>query len=332
MLYRAIRPYIGKHNITIGILREHENIYQVTDQIQKELGSKVKVVILPERTRGPADTASQIINLAKINLSSPILIKDCDSFFDFDNSYMTGNFVCTAHVEDSEVLYKLYGKSFVIENESGIIQKIAEKQVISGTYCVGGYRFERADLFINAFKKIMLLSNDIEIFVSHVIKFLMTDGHYFSTVRVKNYIDVGTLDDWLRHNSNPVEKYEVKSTSDLYKELSLIGLQIEEKLLEKPYIWTNQSISKVLVSWKHTDDRLYQQICDLTKDYRGDEILLDVFDTHWIAGHPRAISKLLSSLFKLKNKDPARSLQNPSEDIAKLLWWATRLDLKVNIL
>jgi hypothetical protein len=332
MLYRAVKPYIGKYNITIGILREHNDIFQTQDFINKELGSTVNLIILPERTKGPADTVKQILNLANINPDSPILIKDCDSFFDFDHDTLIGNYVCVSHVEDSDVLYKLPSKSFVIENENSLIQKIVEKQVISGTYCVGGYRFEKSELFQNAYKKISELPSQSEIFVSHVIKSLMTDGHYFSTARVKNYTDVGTLEDWVRYNHNPVTRYDIDINGNIYRELSLLGLEIEKSLIEKPYIWTSKPLTKILIAWGSIDDKLYKRICDLTKDFRADELLLDVYNISWIAGHPRALAKWAASIFKLENIHPSRSLHVPAQYIDKLIWWADRLELKVHFI
>ena len=46
-------------------------------------------------------------------------------------------------------LKKLSSKSFVNVNDHlGIIQSIIEKKVVSDTFCVGGYKFESAKVFL----------------------------------------------------------------------------------------------------------------------------------------------------------------------------------------
>ena len=80
MLLNAIRPYIEKHKITIGILEEHDNEFHSRKYIEHEFGNKINVVVLKNRTKGPADTVYQILMNTDCSLNTPILIKDCDSF------------------------------------------------------------------------------------------------------------------------------------------------------------------------------------------------------------------------------------------------------------
>ena len=70
-------------------------------------------------------------------------------------------------VQDHDVLRKLSSKSFVNVNDQGIIQSIIEKKVVSDTFCVGGYKFESAKVFLENFDEINTQS---ELFVSDVIQ------------------------------------------------------------------------------------------------------------------------------------------------------------------
>ena len=145
MFEKAIAPFLGKHSITIGMLKEHHDKYKTSEYIKQEYGDAVRVVILENQTSGPADTVYQI--LKELNLQDEeILIKDCDSFF--DHSYQEGNYVCVSEIQQHEILKRLASKSFIISNNQGIITSIIEKQVVSNKFCVGGYKFESAKLFL----------------------------------------------------------------------------------------------------------------------------------------------------------------------------------------
>lgn len=209
MLRKSLEPYIDKYNITIGILKEHDEQYHAAEMIFRELGAAIKVVVLDERTSGPADTVYQIIQRADIPESASIFIKDCDSFF--DHEYSPGNYVCISKIADHDVLKRLSSKSFVIANEQSIIQSIIEKTVVSDTFCVGGYKFSSAGLFVDTFKKLQA-DNIPEIFVSHVIQDCLLSGHIFETKKITDYVDVGTLADWLEYNNKPVIFCDIDGT------------------------------------------------------------------------------------------------------------------------
>ena len=215
MLHNAIEPFLDKKfNITIGVLKEHDEKFHASEFIKYEYGAptrwqvpKIKVVIIDEPTKGPADTVAQIINLADIDLDSPIFIKDCDSFF---NHYPTDdNYVCVSKVQEHDVLKKLSSKSFVSINDQGIIHSIIEKKVVSDTFCVGGYKFESAKLFLENFEEI---NSQSELFVSDVIQRALFKGHVFSENKVENYVDVGTHEDWLEYNNKPVIFCDIDGT------------------------------------------------------------------------------------------------------------------------
>lgn len=207
MLERAIQPYVNQCHITVGILQQHHEEYSVADYVQKKYAN-VKFVMLPELTKGPADTVRKIIDLAKIDLESPILIKDCDSFFGHDD--LGGNYVCTSNVADHDILRRLSSKSFVKTNSQGIITDIIEKQVVSADFCVGGYRFESARLYCDTYDH--LTSRIEEVFVSHVIQACLHDGHVFLNAPVRDYIDVGTAEEWYNHNNRSVIFCDIDGT------------------------------------------------------------------------------------------------------------------------
>lgn len=208
MLSNAVYRYkeLG-HNINIGILKEHDEKYHAKDFIQHELGEDVNIVILDEPTRGPAETVYEIIKRSGLS-QQEILIKDCDSFFDHEID--SGNYVCVSDIIKHEVLKKLSSKSFVIANEQSIITNIIEKQVVSNTFCVGGYKFESAKAYTESYEEICQYTG--EIFVSDVIGRMIDKNHLFTKKEVTNYFDVGTAQDWFEYNDKPVIFCDIDGT------------------------------------------------------------------------------------------------------------------------
>lgn len=204
MIKNAVAPWIGRDNITIGILKEHDQKYHASEIISSEI-PEARIIIIDEPTRGPADTVSHIIERA--NLSGALLIKDCDSFFTIDP--VVGNSVCVSYIDQHEVLKKLASKSFVRENDQNVIIDIVEKQVVSNCFCVGGYQFEDSSVFLDAFNA---LDHTTEVFVSHVILQAMIQGSIFTTTQVSNYVDVGTAEDWFEYNDRPTIFCDIDGT------------------------------------------------------------------------------------------------------------------------
>ena len=78
-------------------------------------------MILNKLTKGPADTVFQILKKTKINSSKEILIKDCDTFFNRDDT--KGNVISVVNIKDFNILKNLKGKSFVKINEVRKLKK-----------------------------------------------------------------------------------------------------------------------------------------------------------------------------------------------------------------
>ena len=209
MFERAIQYYVGKYNVTIGILREHENKYNISKYIKDTYDKLVNIVVLEERTSGPADTVYQILKQANIPDDKEFFIKDCDSFF--DHIPTEGNYVCVSSIADHEVLKRLASKSFVISNDQGIINNIIEKKVVSDKFCVGGYKFDKVGLYKSTFEKLKS-KNVKEIFVSHIIQDCLHNNHIFTEKQITNYIDVGTAEDWFEYNDRPVMFCDIDGT------------------------------------------------------------------------------------------------------------------------
>lgn len=118
MFESAIMPLIGVYPITIGVLKENEDQYAISEYVSAKYGTAVKVLVLENRTAGPADTVFQIIQKSGMDRSQEILVKDCDSFF--HHQYYPGNYVCVSSITHHENLKKISNKSYVVVDSRGI--------------------------------------------------------------------------------------------------------------------------------------------------------------------------------------------------------------------
>jgi hypothetical protein len=249
MVANAIKPFLEKRiPVTIGILKEHDEKYNASETLRHEFGTLIKIVILDEPTKGPADTVFQIIE--KLGLfKEEIFIKDCDSFFDHDIG--PGNYVCVSKISEHELLKKIGAKSFTVANNQGIITDIVEKEVVSDTFCVGGYKFSSALMYKSAFKRI---TNNREIFVSDIISMCIGDLQIFNEMPVNNYTDVGTAQDWFEFNDKPVFFCDIDGT--LVKNQGRVG----ENSYYDPAIPLEKNVNKLL-EWQKRGAQIIFTTC-----------------------------------------------------------------------
>lgn len=208
MLKSAIEPFLDKFPITIGILKIHNNIYGVKDLLEHEFGNSVNIIVLDERTSGPAETVYNIIKKRNIDNDTEIFIKDCDSFF--SHEYMPGNYVCVSTFTNNPIVKNPATKSYIASNNNGVIQNIVEKQVISDKFCVGGYKFESSKKFTSVFEN--LSTNNEEIYISNIIKYCLFQNDIFLENIVNNYVDVGTAEEWFEYNDVAVIFCDIDGT------------------------------------------------------------------------------------------------------------------------
>ena len=208
MIYQALKPYLNRYRITIGILEEHDRLYNAVENLRYEFEDLVDICVFPTTTTGPADTVCRILeNITSIRGDTSVLIKDCDCFF--DHTPIDGNYVCTSNISEHATLRRVSSKSFVVYNNQDIITDIMEKSVTSDTFCCGGYKFNSAEEFINTYNTLNVTR---EPFVSDVISKMISNGSVFVKNSVSNYVDVGTSEEWFEYNDVPVIFCDIDGT------------------------------------------------------------------------------------------------------------------------
>lgn len=207
MIENAVKNYVGLHNITVVILKEHDDMYDARSKLNSVFGDKVDVVVLDARTKGPAETVYQTLKIKNIDENASLLIKDCDGFYSSNEE--TGNVIYIAKLSKYPNTRTAAAKSYTVTNEQGVISTVVEKQIVSDSFCVGGYQFGSVKSFVKSYEEIV---HDGEIFVSHVIDHMISRDHVFIESEVKDFIDVGVIDDWFEYNNRPTYFCDIDGT------------------------------------------------------------------------------------------------------------------------
>ncbi|MCC6277601.1 MAG: NTP transferase domain-containing protein [Oligoflexia bacterium] len=165
--------------------------HAVRDHHPEVLRPKDNLIVFENLTRGPADTAKQCVQRAKIK--GPVIFLDCDLFFSSpefeksmgDNEPMDGAVVT---FESSSPRY-----SFVREFEGRVVEA-AEKKVISQNALAGCYYFADAEKFADSTARLLEESNS-ELFISHVLNVLAKD-HLIRSFKTTRYRSFGSPEEF----------------------------------------------------------------------------------------------------------------------------------------
>jgi hypothetical protein len=195
---RAVRsvPQSAWRDIVFAFRADHEAAYGCTALVRRLFGEAAKVAVLPRDTQGPADTVSEMIQAAGV--SGPIIIKDCDSFFD-PLPLPAGDFLGVVDLRAAPTIQSVGAKSFARINENDLVVEVVEKTVISNFISAGIYGFGSAAWFVEAFQRRRAQHGGGEIFASHIMNAGIVQGHAVRSAVVSNLIDVGTIADWRRY-------------------------------------------------------------------------------------------------------------------------------------
>ena len=182
--------------ICVGVLSEHlEKFCPDIDlgEILSGYGVPVTIIPLKEETSSPSETVIKIIEEA--NITGGIFIKDCDNCYSFVPEY--GNFVVGLDTTKHKVT-EMHNKSFLEMNYIGQLTNIVEKRVIGTIIGIGGYSFQDAFIFKEAYD-ILSIDCKKELLISHIIISLMLTGTVFSVQLSDKYYDWGTYEEWRRY-------------------------------------------------------------------------------------------------------------------------------------
>lgn len=198
MLMEALKG-LDKENVSrliIMVVKCHIQDNNINlDKIANEI--KIQQGILPEfyilEDFLPSRSEAMYKLLLDMNIAGPIFIKDCDNYF--ETKIIDNNAICFSHLQDKT---NAINKAYITLNKYGIVSGIIEKTVVGDLFCVGGYSFRDADIFLKTYEKLLKLNkiNQQEIYLSHIIQEMILNQERFLAQEISDYQDWGTLEDW----------------------------------------------------------------------------------------------------------------------------------------
>lgn len=178
--------YPGEKRHIFVIRKDTDDQYRLGDQI-KEILPDAKIKILDHSTRGAVETCMTAEEFIDPHL--PLVIMDCDIAFDAGNyfeliseSIETGKYDGLLLSFDSDQQRYSYAEI----NENNIVNRTAEKVVISNNALMGAYFFTQARSFIDASRQLMnnAISESMkEYYVSLIYNILIETGKRFGLAK-----------------------------------------------------------------------------------------------------------------------------------------------------
>lgn len=185
------------NNIYFVILKKHSTQYMLREMFEIQfrrfgLASKAHVIELNNNTQSQPETIYQAIK--NVNIEGSIMIKDADSYFTCE--WPKENSVCIYPLDALDMVNPK-DKSYVNVDDMYHITNIIEKRIIGRDFCSGGYYFEDTDVYCKYYEKIQ---NEHPLYMSHIVYSMLLDGYQFRPIKVTDYRDWGTENDWRRTN------------------------------------------------------------------------------------------------------------------------------------
>jgi len=182
--------------VYFGFLNEHIQKYHCLHAIEKcidEIGiaDKSEIIIIGEPTLNQPHTVAEVIKRGDIK--GQIIIKEVDNYFTYEIE--DGNFMCYYDLNDTDSINPS-NKSYITVGDDGHIDSLVEKKVISSTFGCGSYSFESATAFLSYFDT---FEPTPHLYLSDIIKKMINNGLKFKPVKVEDYIDWGTKEDWFNY-------------------------------------------------------------------------------------------------------------------------------------
>ena len=183
--------------IIITIVEPHNKEYEaglILRQVFKN-NKKIEICLLDDFTSSASETV--YLTLTKMKVEGAFAVKDADNYVNVNLPANLENSIACYDLHKHTEVSNIPGKSFIIVNEQNIIEDIIEKRVVSNFICLGLYSFNNVEIFKKGYKELLDKNISGEIYISHVISYLLSTKKYiFTAIYAEGYEDWGTLIEW----------------------------------------------------------------------------------------------------------------------------------------
>lgn len=190
--------------IIYTMLQSDEEKYNAAKLVLDELENKypVETILLPEKTKGPADSVYQTIVEAKID--GEFAVRDSlNGIYIADE--ISGNCIAGLDLTQyNDEVFNVKSKSFIIVNEQHQVLDVIEKKFRSDVISVGLYGFNKVSDFMLAYSNLCDPNYPIiKLYLSNIISYLIGyKQRVFHCANVLKHEDWGTKETWSRLQKN----------------------------------------------------------------------------------------------------------------------------------
>ena len=280
----------------------------------KEMGilEKSKWVLLDKETNSQAQTVYEAI--IQEDIWGFIFIKDCDGYFRC-NLKEPVNQVAYEDLNNIESINPA-SKSYIQLDDNSNLTNIVEKQVISTSFCVGGYGFESSKDFIQFYLEVSKLNN--EGYVSDIIYLMLLSNFRFQSISTSQFKDWGTIEEWNRYKEKfkcmfvDIDGTLITTSSNLFAPYTGSGKALNENIAALNNLYL-QGLTYTILTTSRAENLRQLTVRELSRH----GILYD----HLLMGLPHS-QRILINDFSESNSFPssvAINLPRDSDNLKKYL-------------
>lgn len=181
----------------IFVIRQEHVDTQQLDQLVRDHLPEAEVVVIPEMTRGAAETV--LMAKPKLNPSDPMIAMDCDLWFQSAsyNQMVTESLTGASGIAGGVITFTADNPrySYAKLDEHDMVIETAEKRVISDRAMTGAYFFAAAQTYLDSVRNLMKqpLSEAMpEYYISYVYNEILANGGKIKAARVDQFASFGT--------------------------------------------------------------------------------------------------------------------------------------------
>jgi NDP-sugar pyrophosphorylase family protein len=154
----------------------------------KDFSKPFEIHFLNQATRGPLETAVQVVKAE--NILGPLFILDCDFLFDSPDYFSR---IATGGIDGAVVYFKSTSPRYSYARLKGReVLETAEKIVLSDCALAGCYFFSSAKIFAQKAQEALDQDMQAEPYIAPLYNSLIKDGYKIEGFPVSRYVSFGT--------------------------------------------------------------------------------------------------------------------------------------------
>ncbi len=192
------------------VIRQEHVLTQKLDKLIKKALKTAKVIVIPELTRGAAETA--LAAKEYLDKEAGLIVMDCDLWFNSKsyNKMVEESLSDTAEHHGGLLTFEADNPrySYAKFDKNHIVTQTAEKVVISNHAITGAYFFSTAKEFIQAAEKLLqqpLTEKMPEYYISFLYNIIINEGKKIKAAFVDEFASFGTPEE--------LEAYQASKTA-----------------------------------------------------------------------------------------------------------------------